>query len=245
MSRVDIAYAKAFVADCYTNKYQGATVAVWIAGLSGLWSLFESEGMVPLGHNPWRHPLVRISGKERTPRRPAKEMEPEHVAAFFGACVTRRDRALFAVLFGGALRRNEVIHLSWTDIKMVGGKIALELWDTKTSHIQKQVLPRWAADHLMGYCSSLDGKDPFPLSPSGLHKWFRRTCWNAGLLSHGYTIHSARTTAINRLLRDGVSKDEVKKFSRHTSVAMVERYDRRIKEVLDTPSELLSYPGIP
>lgn len=55
-----------------------------------------------------------------------------------------------------------------------------------------------------------------------------RALTRAGLDPRHYTPHSARATAITKLLADGVPHREVQEFSRHSSVRMVERYDKRV-----------------
>jgi hypothetical protein len=48
-------------------------------------------------------------------------------------------------------------------------------------------------------------------------------------------------TAISKLLSDGISHREVQEFSRHSSVQMVELYDKRRIGVEDNPGKKLEY----
>jgi site-specific recombinase XerD len=60
-------------------------------------------------------------------------------------------------------------------------------------------------------------------------------------LNPDYSPHCARVTAITQLLKQGMNHREVQELSRHASVAMVERYDRRRYEIEESPSKKLSY----
>ena len=53
--------------------------------------------------------------------------------------------------------------------------------------------------------------------------------------------HSARATAITKLLSDGFSHREVQEFSRHASIQMVEVYDKRRISIDDNPASDLDY----
>jgi integrase len=55
------------------------------------------------------------------------------------------------------------------------------------------------------------------------------------------TPHSARATAITKLLADGIPHREVQEFSRHSSIQMVEWYDKRRFSVEQSPAKELSY----
>ncbi len=60
-------------------------------------------------------------------------------------------------------------------------------------------------------------------------------------LNPNYSPHCARVTAITQLLKQGMNHREVQELSRHASVSMVERYDRRRFEIEESPSKKLSY----
>jgi integrase len=55
------------------------------------------------------------------------------------------------------------------------------------------------------------------------------------------TPHSARATAITRLLEQGFSHREVQEFSRHSSVLMVEKYDKRRFSLDESPGKKIFY----
>src|SRR5690606_33198787 len=79
-----------------------------------------------------------------------------------------------------------------------------------------------------------------PLSESGVYNLFKRYCVLAGVTTE-VSPHSARATAITRLLDQGLPHREVKEFSRHASIQMVELYDKKRRSVDESPARGLDY----
>ena len=172
-----------------------------------------------------------------------------------------RDLALLSVLFGGGLRRGEVVALRLSDIKRSpSGTLYLQLRATKSGQDAEQGLPTWAAQTVEQLLQhriengaaknsflfvSFRGKGgAYPteqaLSESGLYNLFKSYCQRAGV-TEGVSPHSARATAITRLLDEGLPHREVKEFSRHVSVQMVELYDKKRRSIDESPARHLDY----
>lgn len=172
-----------------------------------------------------------------------------------------RDKAVLSLLFGGGLRRSEAVTIRIADVrKTTKGTIFVKLRSTKAKRDADQALPKWAASHILALLEvrkregakdgdylfvSYRGKGgtiatPNPLSDSGLYKLFKAYCLKAGA-GKFLSPHSARATAITKLLSDGVSHREVQEFSRHSSVQMVEVYDKRRIGVDDNAAKDLDY----
>lgn len=172
-----------------------------------------------------------------------------------------RDRAVLAVLFGAGLRRGEVVNLRLSDLRTsMNGTAFLNLRATKSKRDFNQALPKWAAEAVRELAASRrsqgarDGDFLFnsfrgkggrtatnePISDSGIYKLFKFYCRLAGA-NHFATPHSARATAITKLLADGISHREVQEFSRHASVQMVEVYDKRRISVDENAAKDLKY----
>jgi integrase len=173
----------------------------------------------------------------------------------------KRDRAVLATLFGGGLRRSEIVALRLGDVrKTSNGTTFLYLRYTKAKKDAEQALPEWAATLLAEYVSERraegadeadflfigytgrGGKTPSsrPISDSGVYHLFRSYCLRVGA-GQFVTPHSARATAITKLLTDGISHREVQAFSRHSSIQMVELYDKRRFDVEKSPAKGLTY----
>lgn len=173
----------------------------------------------------------------------------------------RRDRAILALLFGAGLRRSEVVTLRLGDVRRTAsGTTYLYLRHTKAKRDAEQAIPDWAADALVGLIDdrkaqkASEGDYLFvgfsgragkavtdrPMSDTGLYLLFKQYCMAAGAGMY-VTPHSARATAITKLLSDGVPHRVVQEFSRHASIQMVEWYDKRGFDVEQSPAKGLSY----
>lgn len=159
-----------------------------------------------------------------------------------------RDRAFLSLLFGAGLRISEARALIIDDIRINDdGLLYLRLRNTKSAFEETQVVAPWAANHVAKLVSrrrleGAEANDPFLCRyrnegrrrvPVGrlvnvktLARWFEK--WRDFLgLDRGVTSHSGRVTAISKLLAQGYSPSQVREFSRHVDVRMVELYDRR------------------
>lgn len=173
----------------------------------------------------------------------------------------RRDRAILALLFGAGLRRSEVIGLRVGDVrKTQRGTYYLYLRATKAKKDAEQAVPNWALKPLLQWkeerqsMGAKDGDCLFiaytgrggtkatrePISATALYLDFKRHCAAAGVASF-VSPHSARATAITKLLDQGLSHRDVRTFSRHASVQMVEAYDKRRTSVDESPAKDLEF----
>lgn len=172
-----------------------------------------------------------------------------------------RDKAILSLLFGGALRRSEVANLRVGDVrKTPSGTVFVYLRSTKARKDAQQALPKWAAksvaqlvlhrkkhkasehDYLCvgftGQAGKLETHNK--ISESSIYALFKSYCARAGL-GTAITPHSARATAITKLLADGIPHRQVQEFSRHSSIQMVELYDKRRIGVDENVAKDLDY----
>lgn len=173
----------------------------------------------------------------------------------------RRDRAILAVLFGSGIRRSELVSLRIGDLRRTSSKTTfMYLRHTKAKRDAEQALPDWAAqfvwelvterrkdgagegDYIFVGFSGRAGISSTgrPISDTGVYLLFKQYCMAAGAGAFA-TPHSARATAITKLLADGIPHREVQEFSRHASIQMVEWYDKRRFDVEQSPARGLDY----
>jgi integrase/recombinase XerD len=173
----------------------------------------------------------------------------------------RRDRAILAVMFSAGLRRSEVCKLKLADVaETQGGVVYLQIVAAKGNKDRRQALPQWAAvavhtlleqrqaegatslDYLFTTYYGEGCTDPSNrvMNTGTLYKLFKGYCKRANLGSQ-YTPHSARATCITKLLSDGFSHWEVQQVSGHSSIQMVERYDKRMLSLDRSPTLSLNY----
>ncbi len=162
-----------------------------------------------------------------------------------------RDAAFFALLFGAGLRIGEAQKLNLENILETGSVYTLQLIDTKNGDDIEQPLPKWASEILKKYLKTIENG---PLlvdfnkygsstgrraARSTLYKRFK--FWAAKVGLHNVSPHSARATAITQLLDQGLNHRDVREFSRHKSISMVETYDKRRLQHANHPALKLSY----
>jgi integrase len=242
-----------------------ATIHKKFAALRRIYRMLVSSNL-GIAENPFEADRVPPPPKDAGRKRPTQMIDFELVMEIVSipdekTPKGRRDRAILATLFGGGLRRSEVVGLRIGDIKKTSsGTTFLYLRHTKAKKDAEQAIPRWAAEHLWDLVrerkaqGALDGDYLFvgftgkggqtittkPMSDTGLYLLFKQYCMAAGAGSFA-TPHSARATAITKLLADGIPHREVQEFSRHSSIQMVEWYDKRRFSVEESPAKELSY----
>jgi len=247
------------------HTLSNATIAKKFAALRRIYRMLIGAGL-GLTENPFDTDRVPPPPKDAGRKRPTEMVDFSLVSAVIeGADPSTpkglRDKAILCALFGGGLRRSEVAALRVGDVRRSrNGTTYLYLRSTKAKRDAEQALPPWAAKVLTELVQARleDGAAPAdflcvsyqgqggktqvnePVSPSGIYKLFKHYCALAGAGPH-LTPHSARATAITRLLAAGIPHRQVQEFSRHSSIQMVEVYDKRRIGVDENPGIELSY----
>lgn len=237
-----------------------ATVKHKTVILCSIWDELLHLGAVT--SNPWRkakRDMRRIHGNDRRPHQliPFDKVRELFHLEYHGA-EGARDKALLAALFGGALRINEALGLRLCDVREgPEGSAVLTLRNTKRQRAEEQAVPAWAAVHILAYLElrKTDGAkelDPYftPyklgvatgvfLQDRTVRRWFTGYMLRVGLTGQ-FSPHCARATAITKLLQDGVPHREVIKFSRHSSITMLERYDKLRHANCDNVAQRLEF----
>lgn len=173
-----------------------------------------------------------------------------------------RDRAMLAMLFAGALRRSEVTKIRVGGVRRTEeGTTYLLLRDTKRHGDTTQVIADWASEFVWAWYDRRKAErasdNDFFICPlwrhgtthragevdgTSVYMWLKEYLALAGLDPNKYSPHSARTTAVTRLLDQGTPYNLVKDYSRHSTVLMVEKYDKRRTEIDDCAGSTLVFP---
>jgi site-specific recombinase XerD len=242
-----------------------ATIHKKFAALRRMYRMLIASNL-GISENPFEADKVPPPPKDAGRKRPTQMIDFELVTEIISMPDTttpkgRRDRAILAVLFGGGIRRSELVALRLGDVrKTPSGTTFLYLRHTKAKRDAEQALPDWAAEALWELVKerksdkASEGDYLFvsftgragqrstnkPISDTGVYLLFKQYCMAAGAGQFA-TPHSARATAITKLLSDGIPHREVQEFSRHASIQMVEWYDKRRFDVEQSPARGLSY----
>lgn len=172
-----------------------------------------------------------------------------------------RDAAILHLLLHSALRRHEVIALNLSDVQQTTkGTVFLRLRKTKSQKIQNHPLDRQTAERVQALVELRrrdgaqaddalitvyvqDGSARGRMADSTIYRVWKVHCKRVGLPPH-VSPHSARVTAVTRLLDQGYSHREVKELSRHASVVMVERYDRKRSDIDESVASKINYDDV-
>ncbi len=209
--------------------------------------------------NPFVRVVKELKQQDAGERRPHRRIPTETVKQLLTwgprTKEEKQDMAIIALFFGAALRRSEVINIRISDVRTTDkGTTVIHLLQTKAQKAQSVSLPGWAAKHVMTWLEvrrkeklgtdyllvRYDNKgNAHQLSDSGIYRWFKSICARFGV--GDWTPHCARVTAITQLLDQGKDHRAVQELSRHASVQMVERYDKKRVDADESASKDLEY----
>lgn len=239
------------------KKLSGRTIRNTIHLLTALFQQLENRRLI--SKNIFRQACIKLPHEQKNEKRPTEIIEFKKVAELCTAPDRKtkkgiRDRAIMAMIFGGGLRRSEVVNLKVGDVRVKNeDEVYLFLRETKSGKSESQPLPSWAAQAVIRLveiratefaenedflCLSYWHKDDkkTQLSDCTLYKRFLNYAEKCGLKN--ITPHSGRATAICRLLDKKIEMRVVQKFARHSDLKTTEKYDTR---KLDIPINDLTY----
>jgi len=202
--------------------------------------------------NPFLDPSFDLGMFKVSQKRPTEFIEFDAVERILAAYSERdgktgiRNRAIMAVLFGTGLRKSEVRNLLLGDVrKTPAGTWYVHLRHTKSKRDRSPALGDWALGPMLtyrqqridegakdssplfvGYEQSTERPAQVPMAPKTLYLIFKYAAARAGV-SSAATFHSGRATVVSKLLNDGAEYREVQEVTGHSSVQMVESYDKR------------------
>lgn len=225
-----------------------------------LHSIFEQmQALGFISANPWTREKRALRAAKGNDRRPHQLIPFEKVSELFQLDFGRtgsgaRDRAMFAVGFGGGCRSSEILGLRVVDVRIGQKGACLHLRNTKRQCAELQVLPAWAAEIIVSFVErrriegarDIDplfvnyrtGKPADAVQDRTFRRIFDRYMARIGLTGE-YSPHCMRACAITRLLEKGRSHRDVMKFSRHSTPDMVAHYDKmRHAEADDVVNDL-------
>jgi integrase len=227
--------------------------------MKSIYDQLIAQGLIE--HNPFARMTLELKRHATGDRRPYDRLPDNAVKALLSFRPKDReqvrDLAIMHLLFGAALRRSEVVGVRICDVLMTAeGTTYLRLTKTKSQKVQTVALPDWVARKVENLREQrlkegANEKDPLvvvyrkngrlsSMSVESLYRLFKRYCKQYHI-DPRYSPHCARVTAITKLLDQGCTHREVKELSRHGSVAMVERYDRKRVELDKSASKKLRY----
>ena len=160
-------------------------------------------------------------------RLPKLEQEdPRHFTAeqarrFLDAARDEPIGSLYAIALYTGLRRGELLALTWRDVDLDGGTVAVRRSKTAAG-LRSVPLPAPAISALRRHDR---GPGPiWPYSPEYVSRRFKELCEKAGVPA--LTMHSTRHTAASLMLDAGVDPLTIQAILGHTRVSMTSHYAR-------------------
>lgn len=225
--------------------------------LKSIYDELVAQGVTEL--NPFIRVVTELKPQDQGHRRPHKRVPTDAVTTLLDWTPRTegevQELAIMSLFFGAALRRSEVINIRIGDLSQTErGTTVLTLIHTKAQRAQTVALADWVAARCKDwikkrFARGATARDPLfvrydrlgahPLTDSTVYRMFKRICEEAGIGE--WTPHCARVTAITQLLDQGVDHRSVQELSRHASVQMVEKYDRKRIDADNSASKKIEY----
>ena len=183
---------------------------------------------------PENDPMQRIHMK-RPKRDPIQGITSEQVEKLLktskGARAAR-DRAIIAVLFASALRKEEFCGLRISDVNMITGVINVRSENAKRAKFRQSYITGRALFLLRKYAKTLKDQDPDaplwqtsggqPLKSAGIQDILDRCCEAAKI--DRYSFHDFRRGCALEMHRTGADIKRISHFLGHADLKTTERY---------------------
>ena len=193
------------------------------------------DGAIDFGgitENPFIRAVRHVRRLRKEYKREPRHVEFDEVLEILKRTDSIRNRAIFAILFGGGLRRSELAILRRVDVEILSdGRVGLRVQCSK-KHIAKVrpvTLPTWASAYVVDYLEkSIKLEYLFSTVEAGVErhinpKRISDLCFNA----FGMRAHSCRHTFVSYLLSRGVPLYDVARAVGHEHISSTLVYDRR------------------
>ena len=197
----------------------GETVRRELALLNSVIQTARTDWGIPISSNPVSLVKKPASSPARKRRLQGDELELLQRALLKARNDGFRDVVGFAL--ETAMRRSELLALTWSDIDLESG--IARLLEGKNGHGRSVPLSKAAQDILRKRQSSeSQGVKVFPLTPNAVRLAWERTTRRAEIADLHF--HDLRHEAISRSFERGLSIAEVALISGHRDVRMLFRY---------------------
>ena len=176
----------------------------------------RQEWAIPLTHNPVKMISLPAANDARERRLSANELKQLRAAITRGR--NPHLQPLLTIALETAMRRGELLKMTWSDIDLVARKAVIR--DTKTGTDRTIPLSKVATATL----SELPCKTGrvFPITANALRQCWARACRRSKV--DNLRFHDLRHEAVSRLFELGLSVPEVALISGHKDPRMLFRY---------------------
>jgi integrase len=239
------------------DRYAPSTVNKMLSALRGVLKNAWRLGLMDADSYRRAVAVENVRAK-RQPK--GRAVSPEELKALFRVCAEdrsptgRRDAAMFAVLYGGGLRRAELCGLDLSDFD--SEDCSLTVRAGKGRRDRTVYLPQSVCEHLKAWVEIRED-EPGPLfcpvrmtgevpitRLRGESLWYilKRRQGQAGL--EGITPHQFRKAYVSGLLDAGVDLLTVQELVGHANAVTTARYDRRGEGARRRATQVLRLPSL-
>lgn len=206
------------------------------------------------------NPASSVKRPRREVLRPTHALTREQVEELLSAIDNNKKsgplhKALLIMFFTTGLRKSEILNLKFSDYKKLGDHMIVE-YKGKGGKIGQKLLHPLCIESLEDYLDWMEHNDrkhqvqdwlfqptKNPSDPTNLNKPLNPKTINEILNSYakkiglGFPIkpHSARATFITELLKIGTDIYTVAREVNHSSVKTTQEYDKRRRDITDSP----------
>lgn len=177
-----------------------------------------------ISESPFEHGPSLISAAAETQRE--RVLSDAEEKALLAVCADRRShlRPLIITALDTAMRRGEMLKLTWKSVDFANKSISVIALNTKTARARSLKMTERVCQELKSLYEAS------PKAPDGLvfgvkdnfQKSFTSACKDAGI--EDLRFHDLRHTAITRLINLGVAPMQIMKLSGHTQMNTFARY---------------------
>lgn len=242
------------------NPCAPKTVARKLASLSSYFDFLVEKDECPF------NPVTSVKRPRRDVKSPTNALTKEQVRNLFEAAEDNKNsgplhKALMIMFFTTGMRKSEILKLKYNQIRDINDSKIVE-FTGKGGKISQKLLHPVCVEALEEYLTWMKGlnrghdRDDFlfqptrnPRDPGNLNKALNPKTINEIIdiyarkvgINFKVTPHSARATFISELLEAGVDIYAVAREVNHSSVTTTQEYDKRLKQIKDSPINKLSY----
>lgn len=237
------------------ERYQPASVNKGLAAVRGVLKEAWRLGLIPAEDY---HRAVDLRGISAHTLPRGRALSAGEIRALFTACAAdqspagARDAAVFALLYGAGMRRQEVVRLDVADFDAETGAVTIRAGKGRkdriayTSNGSLAALQAWVR---------VRGEEPGPLFIPVMrggrqvlrrlvaHAIYRMVVKRAAQASvKAFSPHDLRRSFVSDLLDAGADIATVQQLAGHAGIATTARYDRRGEQAKRRAVELLHVP---
>jgi len=239
-----------------SEQLSPSTTNLCLAALRGV--LKETWRLGLMGAEEY-HRAADLQGVRVSTLPAGRHLSRQEVQKLFVACakddtaIGRRDAALLAVLYGGGLRRTEVVGLDVADFDREQGVLRVRRGKGRK---ERQVPLMPGAPEALDDWLAVRGPEPGPLffpsdgrsrglvprrmTAQAVYDMLRRRAAQARVAD--FSPHDLRRSYVSELLDAGADLSMVQRLAGHANVTTTQRYDRRGDEAMARAAALGAVP---